>query len=349
MFIISKASSSRIPVTVPRICLTCRSFSQSTINSVKRPQKPYEAPLAKIDSYGNRIPINENIDNDKSEINRIKFLESLTERKSKSNLEKYGGIKKFGLRGKSNKSELAEIEEEEDWREKIGIKRTNDQSQYNQIRLGKKKFERANLNYLEESKRLNPSSSFRGDNNIRIKNDKSFGINRKLNDESSSSSSSSKSNLFLKSPKKNFGLSLNPRTPSNSFDNNHNIISRNQSIITKISKVDTMIQQKSKSLIEERWSPKKKLTYSAMSGLKTLHSIDSVKFSKEFLSKKFGISREAVNRILKSKYRDSGQINILESQIQEGNNLKGTKWDRDPSTSENVSPVPAILRAYGKE
>ncbi|ODN89647.1 hypothetical protein L198_06335 [Cryptococcus wingfieldii CBS 7118] len=109
------------------------------------------------------------------------------------------------------------------------------------------------------------------------------------------------------------------------------------------------------------WQPTKKLTYSAMAGLRALHQFDSERFSKAALSKKFGVSHEAVTRILKSKFRDDKSAGGLEGidALQHGlafgqeeamggldkPSLKGTKWDRDPGTSENVSPVPSIMRA----
>ncbi|WVF66654.1 hypothetical protein IAT40_001395 [Kwoniella sp. CBS 6097] len=94
------------------------------------------------------------------------------------------------------------------------------------------------------------------------------------------------------------------------------------------------------------WQPTKKLTYSAMAGLKALHQVDPEKFTRAVLSKKFGISHEAVSRILKSKYRDA-DLKVEEGvHTLKGTTLKGTKWDRNPSTSESISPVPAIMRAY---
>ncbi|TYJ57502.1 hypothetical protein B9479_001819 [Cryptococcus floricola] len=99
------------------------------------------------------------------------------------------------------------------------------------------------------------------------------------------------------------------------------------------------------------WQPTKKLTYSAMAGLRALHQFDSERFSKAALSKKFGVSHEAVTRILKSKFRDDKSAGGLEGidALQHGlafgqeeamggldkPSLKGTKWDRDPGTSEN--------------
>ncbi|WWC57712.1 uncharacterized protein I303_100246 [Kwoniella dejecticola CBS 10117] len=405
MFIISKASSSRLPLPTTRIiCSTCRSFNSTPANQVKRPQKPYEAPVAKIDSYGNRIPIDEYMENDKAEINRRKFLEGLTEHKSRSNLEKYGGSARFGLRGSASRSsDDHEYEQagDEDWRNKVGIKYdtgyNHRQPQNVQIRLGRKKFERANQSYLEEAKRLNPASYSkdhgygRGSGNERSGwkdardrqagsgSGKSFGLRRDQEskstltlplDDGHSRQRQERNNILIKAPKKSFGLSAlsqsKPRSReagSSERDHNPSLIrpapselNTRSAIATKAEGEAEMVlatDTKSPKTPSERWAPTKKLTYSAMAGLKTLHSMDPDKFSREVLSKKFGISREAVTRILKSKYRDSKKSSDIEGNqvIPEGegsSNLKGTKWDRDPGSSEVVSPVPAILRAYGR-
>ncbi|OWZ59888.1 hypothetical protein C356_00447 [Cryptococcus neoformans c45] len=110
------------------------------------------------------------------------------------------------------------------------------------------------------------------------------------------------------------------------------------------------------------WQPIKKLTFSAMAGLRALHTLDPERFSRAFLSRKFGISHEAVNRILKSKFRGQkidgveglegldGVMGSLSEEAPAGGlgkpDLRGTKWDKAPETSERVSPVPAIMRAY---
>lgn len=111
------------------------------------------------------------------------------------------------------------------------------------------------------------------------------------------------------------------------------------------------------------WQPTKKLTFSAMAGLRALHTLDPERFSRAFLSRKFGISHEAVTRILKSKFRGQkidgiegldGVMGLLNEEASEEAppgglgkpDLRGTKWDKAPETSERVSPVPAIMRAY---
>ncbi|WVO20708.1 uncharacterized protein IAS62_002007 [Cryptococcus decagattii] len=109
------------------------------------------------------------------------------------------------------------------------------------------------------------------------------------------------------------------------------------------------------------WQPTKKLTFSAMAGLRALHTLDPERFSRAFLSRKFGISYEAVNRILRSKFRGEkvggvegldGVRGLLSEEVPAGGlgrpDLRGTKWDKAPETSERVSPVPAIMRAYGQ-
>lgn len=109
------------------------------------------------------------------------------------------------------------------------------------------------------------------------------------------------------------------------------------------------------------WQPTKKLTFSAMAGLRALHTLDPERFSRAFLSRKFGISHEAVNRILRSKFRGEkvggvegldGVRGLLSEDAPAGGlgkpDLRGTKWDKAPETSQRVSPVPAIMRAYGQ-
>lgn len=88
------------------------------------------------------------------------------------------------------------------------------------------------------------------------------------------------------------------------------------------------------------WRPAKKLTYQAMAGLRALHANDPKTFSKDALSERFGISYEAVNRILRSKYQDKKGGGVAEK-------LQGTKWDLDPRTS-STSPVPAVKRAFAQ-
>ncbi|WVO16056.1 hypothetical protein L204_103721 [Cryptococcus depauperatus] len=115
-------------------------------------------------------------------------------------------------------------------------------------------------------------------------------------------------------------------------------------------------EQRSEQALRGPWEPTKKLTFSAMAGLRTLHSLDPERFSRTMLSQKFGISREAVSRILRSKFREksSENGNDLELKGTVGANragkstLRGTKWDIEPETSEKFSPVLAILQAYGR-
>ncbi|GHJ90328.1 hypothetical protein NliqN6_6730 [Naganishia liquefaciens] len=53
-----------------------------------------------------------------------------------------------------------------------------------------------------------------------------------------------------------------------------------------------------------RWEPTKKLSIPTMRGLRALHQSDPKTFSHAVLSEKFGVSREAVARIIRSKFRD---------------------------------------------
>ncbi|WVW81383.1 hypothetical protein I302_103375 [Kwoniella bestiolae CBS 10118] len=371
MFIITKASSSRLPPPLRHLiaCAHCRPFTSTPPTLVKRPQKPYEAPLAKIDAYGNRIPIDFGRTSDKSELSRIQFLETLSERRGKSNIEKYGNSEKFGLRrGRSKGSNhidedgsdggLRDQLEEEDWRNKIGIKTYNDSRT---LKVGKKKFNRAMESYLEEAKRLNPNASQIQLENEMKKNQRKQkkypGLPSQTNNRMDTRATQKKTlirsrsrlddedegtNVFVKSPKKSFGLSaITSGSGSGSRDSPVKADDPSSSTepLTKQPKSPT-----------EYWRPTKKLTYSAMAGLKTLHSMDPVKFNREFLSEKFGISREAVSRILKSKYRSNKESSDSDDNglIIPGD-LKGTKWDRNPASSEEISPVPAILRTFGRD
>ena len=101
------------------------------------------------------------------------------------------------------------------------------------------------------------------------------------------------------------------------------------------------------------WQPTKKITFSAMAGLKALHRADPDKFTRAVLSERFGISFEAVRRILRSAFRER-EAELEETEARPATRgrkettLKGTKWDQSPLTSETYSPVPAIMRAYQK-
>jgi hypothetical protein len=90
----------------------------------------------------------------------------------------------------------------------------------------------------------------------------------------------------------------------------------------------------------ESWAPIKKLTFQAMAGLRALHTNDPETFNREALSQRYGISYDAVTRILRSDFQDR--------RAQEaGEKIQGTKWDMNPGTSR-LSPVRAINRAFGK-
>lgn len=75
-----------------------------------------------------------------------------------------------------------------------------------------------------------------------------------------------------------------------------------------------------------------------MAGLRALHANDPKTFDRNALSERFGISYEAVNRILRSKYQDHKGGTASEK-------LQGTKWDMD-ARSSRTSPVPAVKRAF---
>jgi hypothetical protein len=91
---------------------------------------------------------------------------------------------------------------------------------------------------------------------------------------------------------------------------------------------------------DEPWAPTKKLTFQAMAGLRALHTNDPETFNREALSQRYGISYDAVTRILRSGFQDrKGQ--------EMGEKIQGTKWDMNPGSSR-LSPVRAINRAFGK-
>lgn len=64
------------------------------------------------------------------------------------------------------------------------------------------------------------------------------------------------------------------------------------------------------------WSPKKKLSIPAMAGLKRLHAEDPEKFSVDVLSEKFGISHEAVKRVIGSKFREKEKAGDREDEAE---------------------------------
>ncbi len=76
-----------------------------------------------------------------------------------------------------------------------------------------------------------------------------------------------------------------------------------------------------------------------MAGIKALHAEDPVAHSPEHLSRQFGISYEAVKRILKSKFREKKGDQAL---------LAGTKWDPSPMSNPDQSPVAAIREAFAQ-
>jgi len=82
-----------------------------------------------------------------------------------------------------------------------------------------------------------------------------------------------------------------------------------------------------------------------MAGLRSLHIHDPETYTKQALSERFGISYEAVSRILRSKFQDRQAAGRggLAGEMESG--LEGTKWDLDARTSA-LSPVPALNRAF---
>jgi hypothetical protein len=90
----------------------------------------------------------------------------------------------------------------------------------------------------------------------------------------------------------------------------------------------------------EPWGPTKKLTFQAMAGLRALHANDPETFDRHALSQRYGISYDAVTRILRSGFQDRKAKDS-------GEKIQGTKWDMNPGTSR-LSPVRAINIAFGR-
>ncbi|KAL1407141.1 hypothetical protein Q8F55_006555 [Vanrija albida] len=85
---------------------------------------------------------------------------------------------------------------------------------------------------------------------------------------------------------------------------------------------------------KQRWNPTKKLTYPAMAGIRELHAQDPRTFSREMLSEKFGVSYEAIGRILRAKnWRDKGTKEL-------------GKWDR--RADGEAGPVPIIKQVFAR-
>lgn len=92
-----------------------------------------------------------------------------------------------------------------------------------------------------------------------------------------------------------------------------------------------------------------------MAGLRELHTQDPAMWTRDKLSHQFGISYEAVTRILRSKFRareeaatmgSVSRAGVEDSDSDPATSLDLGKWDRRASVSDDVSPVPVIRRAY---
>ncbi|PLN78827.1 hypothetical protein BDW42DRAFT_187161 [Aspergillus taichungensis] len=62
-----------------------------------------------------------------------------------------------------------------------------------------------------------------------------------------------------------------------------------------------------KSKFREGWSPQKKLSPDALDGIRQLHAVAPDRFTTPVLAEQFKVSPEAIRRILKSKWRPSGE------------------------------------------
>lgn len=84
-----------------------------------------------------------------------------------------------------------------------------------------------------------------------------------------------------------------------------------------------------------------------MAGLRALHKGDPKAFNPKVLSEKFGISYEAVQRILKSKWQPTfpeTESGTTGETAQEGYGRGGAE-SLSPAAMAGMSPVPAIERA----
>ncbi|ORY22958.1 hypothetical protein BCR39DRAFT_501227 [Naematelia encephala] len=94
----------------------------------------------------------------------------------------------------------------------------------------------------------------------------------------------------------------------------------------------------------QQWDPTKRLSFGAMEGLRALHKADPVKYNRSVLSERFGVSEEAVRRILHSNWRSRDDAREAAAPARLDNarkTLSDTKWDKDVD-----SPAPAIMRAF---
>ncbi|KAI0819948.1 hypothetical protein BC628DRAFT_1400169 [Trametes gibbosa] len=60
----------------------------------------------------------------------------------------------------------------------------------------------------------------------------------------------------------------------------------------------------------EGWAPPRKISREAMDSVRSLHAIDPARFSTPILAEKFHISKEAVRRILKSKWEPTREQKV---------------------------------------
>ena len=115
------------------------------------------------------------------------------------------------------------------------------------------------------------------------------------------------------------------------------------------------------------WQPFKKLSFAAMEGVKMLHRQDPVRFNHRYLSKEFGVSYEAITRILRSKFRETAKGRIENEPIT-STSIDGLAVDstqralwREPRSSSSgrnlnkyrkdvsPSPVPTIVEAFARK
>ncbi|EJT50624.1 hypothetical protein A1Q1_08176 [Trichosporon asahii var. asahii CBS 2479] len=112
----------------------------------------------------------------------------------------------------------------------------------------------------------------------------------------------------------------------------------------------------SSSTPKRRWNPTKKLTHATMSAIRELHRQDPEQWSKPALSKQFGVSYEAIGRILKSNWREKEAAKAAPASTAAMAAMKGGsmaapgKWslgDEEGMTiAETTDPAAFVRKAY---
>lgn len=99
---------------------------------------------------------------------------------------------------------------------------------------------------------------------------------------------------------------------------------------------------------KRRWEPKKKLTHATMSAIKELHRQDPQQWTKAALSRQFGVSYEAIARILKSNWREKEAARAAPASSQ--TITAPGKWslgeEEGMTIAERADPAAFVRKAY---